>query len=117
MIEIANAVMNWSVLLATVLLFGYYIRRVGLLNILVHKTGSVVFHVLLGTLTFGIGIRAWYGQIGLYELLAFGTSVSWIVLSFNDWRDGVPARAIRPKPFGVLVALNDLNDLLHNKTK
>ena len=115
MIELANTVMNWAVLLATVFLFGCYIRRVGLLNISVHKTGSVVFHVLLGTLTFGIGIRAWYGQIGLYELLAFGVSVCWITLSFNDWREGVPARAVRAKPMGVLVALNELNELLHRE--
>ena len=117
MIELSNMVLNWALFVACGAVFGCYLRRVFLLNFAAHKTGSVVFHLFLGALSFCVGFRAYYGEVGLYELLAFGASATWIVVSFNDWRDGVPARAIRPKPFGVLVALNDLNDLLHNKTK
>ena len=115
MIETANAIMNWAVLLSSAIVFGYYLRRVFLLNFAAHKTGSVLFHLFLGGLSFCVSLRAYYGQIGLYELLAFGASTTWIAVSFNDWREGVPARAIRTKPMGVLVALNELNELLHRE--
>ena len=115
MIQTANAILNWALLIASVVVFSFYLRRVGLLNIHIHKAGSVIFHVMLGGLTFCVGLRAWYGQIGLYELLAFGASTTWIVVSFNDWREGVPARAIRTKPYGMQVALDDLNELFKRK--
>ena len=117
MIELANVVLNWALLVACVVVFGCYLRRVGLLNIAAHKTGSVVFHVMLGSLTFGVGLHAWYGQVGLYELSAFGAAATWIVVSFKDWRDGVPERAFRPGPTSAQAAFDQTSELMHDRHK
>ena len=117
MIDLANMVMNWMLLSACVVVFGCYLRRIFLLNIAAHKTGSVLFHLFLGALSFLVGFRAYYGEIGLYELLTFGASATWIVVSFKDWREGVPERAFRPGPTSVQTAFDETSELLHDRHK
>ena len=107
--------LNWALFGASIIMVGAYTCRIGLFDPAVHKIGSILMHVCLGGLAGAVGLRAWAGDTGLYEVLAIGSSATWIVVSFKDWQHGVPDRALRTRSSGALIALNDLNELLHRK--
>lgn len=109
------AIFNWAMLGASAITFGAYGCRLGLFNIGIHKTGPILIHIMLGSLTFSVGQHAWYGAAGLDDVLGLGSAAALIILSYKDWKGGVPKRAWRDAPIGMAAALHDLNDLLHGK--
>jgi hypothetical protein len=83
-------VLNAGVFAAACMSVAAFMCRLDALRYRHHRAAVILLHACLGAASAAAGHRAWLEEAGLLELATVAGSLLWIVISWPDWRNGVP---------------------------
>jgi hypothetical protein len=87
---------QWATLALSIPTTLAYACRVGALDKRIHRASVIVLHLVAGIASLLATGQALEAPSPGAVLVLLATSI-WIIVSYSDWRDGVPMWAARPR--------------------